>query len=335
MKKLLSVILTLAMLCACCLTAAAETESAAGTWCIQTAQLGEQVINAADVGVSMTLTLLQDGTASVVAANNSEEMRSVGTWSQTGADVLIVLDDDPASCTIEDGVLYITEASTGLLFVLTRDVPTAAGTWYFTHLTYADYTTTSTRSGLDMKLVLNEDGTASSVTVSGLTEKETFGTWQQNDTALTITLDGEERTGFISDDAIILGNQDAGEKVLRFSRVAPLGVYFVPVAAEDATISDYIGEWSCQYAHLGTKLVSLAALDGAAELTVTPLMANMYIRDTSDSETATNHAISLSDGALLLGSAAAPDYTLQLLADGTVMCRLESGVTYYFQNTAN
>jgi hypothetical protein len=150
-----------------------------------------------------------------------------------------------------------------------------------------------------------------------------------------ITLDGEERTGFISDDAIILGNQDAGEKVLRFSRVAPLGVYFVPVAAEDATISDYIGEWSCQYAHLGTKLVSLAALDGAAELTVTPLMANMYIRDTSDSETATNHAISLSDGALLLGSAAAPDYTLQLLTDGTVMCRLESGVTYYFQKTAN
>ena len=222
-----------------------------------------------------------------------------------------------------------------LPFTALAAAESAAGTWYFTHLTYADYTTTSTRSGLDMILVLNEDGSASSVTVSGLTEKETFGTWAQNGTALTITLDGEERTGFISDGVIILGNQAAGEKVLRFSRTALLGVYYVPVAAEGALVADYVGEWSCQYAHLGTRLVSLAALDGAAELTVTPLMANMYIRDTADSEASTNHAVSLADGALLLGPADAPDYTLQLLADGTVMCKLDTGVTYYFQKAAD
>lgn len=129
MKKLLSVILSLALLCTCCMTAAA-VESAAGTWYLHQAQAGDQIINAADIGLSMNITLLPDGTASAYSAADGEENHASGTWTQAGTDVLIVLDGDaPATCTLEDGVLYLSEQSTGVLFMLTREMPMVAGSY--------------------------------------------------------------------------------------------------------------------------------------------------------------------------------------------------------------
>ena len=128
MKKLLSVILSLALLCTCCMTAAA-VESAAGTWYLHQAQAGDQIINAADIGLSMNITLLPDGTASAYSAADGEENHASGTWTQAGTDVLIVLDGDaPATCTLEDGVLYLSEQSTGVLFMLTRSWLTTSAT---------------------------------------------------------------------------------------------------------------------------------------------------------------------------------------------------------------
>ena len=226
-----------------------------------------------------------------------------------------------------------------LLFILLMTLSlaaaeeSAAGTWYFTLLTVGDYSTTSTNAGLDMTLILHEDGSASSTTVSGLSKKTTEGTWTQQNTALSITLDGEERTGVITDGQIILGNQGSNEKVLTFSHTAPMGVYYTPAAPKAAVTNDYVGTWTCRYAALGTRTLLLSSLDSAAEITVTPLMAQIYIRNTADDETSTTLPVLVRDGALILGSVSAPDYTMQLHEDGIMTCDLGTGVVYYFERS--
>ena len=135
-----------------------------------------------------------------------------------------------------------------MTFSLAAAEDSAAGTWYFSLLTVGDYSASSTDVGLDMTLLLNEDGSASSTTVSGLSKKTTEGTWTQTGAALSITLDGEERTGTIADGQIILGNQGSNEKVLTFSRTAPMGFYYTPAAPNAAVTDDYVGAWTCRYA---------------------------------------------------------------------------------------
>ena len=79
MKKLVSVMLACLMLCAAAFCVA-EAADIAGDWYLASISMNDVAYNAADIGVSATLTLAEDGTAAF-AANTLEDGSAAGTWT--------------------------------------------------------------------------------------------------------------------------------------------------------------------------------------------------------------------------------------------------------------
>ena len=116
MKKLLCALLTLALLCAC---AAAETADVTGTWYLNEVQTAALSLNPAMLGMEMTVTLNEDGTASA-NSNGSEE--TTGTWEMDGETVNVTIEGDPLAMALdENGNLVATETETGTVLVFGRE----------------------------------------------------------------------------------------------------------------------------------------------------------------------------------------------------------------------
>ena len=120
MKKLISLVLILCM--ACMLIPALADGDAAGVWYVKTMKQGEQEMDMASVGMTFTLTLNADGTCAFDMAGDVSE----GTWSQEGDTVTITIDGDPASGTMADGLITLSQGSVEMVF--SQEAPAALPT---------------------------------------------------------------------------------------------------------------------------------------------------------------------------------------------------------------
>ena len=146
MKKLVSVMLACLMLCAAAFCVA-EAADIAGDWYLASISMNDVAYNAADIGVSATLTLAEDGTAAF-AANTLEDGSAAGTWTMDENGLTITIDGDAAPATLADGTLSFSdetgatmtftreqaEASTSAEAVAAEDVSAFNGTWKATSL---------------------------------------------------------------------------------------------------------------------------------------------------------------------------------------------------------
>ncbi len=105
MKKLISLVLVLCM--ACMLIPAMAEDSLAGEWYYSAS------------GVTMTLTLAEDGSASFLMPG--AETASTGSWTLDGEKITVTIDDSPLDGTYADG--QITLGNENMSMVFTREKP--------------------------------------------------------------------------------------------------------------------------------------------------------------------------------------------------------------------
>ena len=112
MKKAFAALLILSMLLSA--VAIAETADAAGVWYMVQMQSGEMTINPAEYGMEVTLTLAEDGTATMAGMTGEED--SVGTWTIDGTTVTVTIDGDPLDFALEDGKLTASQDDMTMIF---------------------------------------------------------------------------------------------------------------------------------------------------------------------------------------------------------------------------
>ena len=109
MKKLFALVLAAAMLLCCVCYAETATEEGVITLYLTGISMdGENVFNAADIGMNMMLTLNPDGTVTGTASAEGEESASTGTWVEDGDNAIITIDDQPMVMSAsEDGLQLV------------------------------------------------------------------------------------------------------------------------------------------------------------------------------------------------------------------------------------
>ena len=112
MKKALAALVILSMLLGA--VALAEAADAAGTWYLIEMVEDGQSINPADLGLTITLTLNDDGSAVMDSGEGME-----GTWTQDGDSVIVTIDGDAMDFALADGTL--TAAEDDMTMVFSRD----------------------------------------------------------------------------------------------------------------------------------------------------------------------------------------------------------------------
>lgn len=121
MKKLVSLIL---VLCLACMLIPAMAESAAvtGEWYVKTIKMGEQEMDVASLGMSITMTLNEDGTAIMVTSGQEP---ATANWTLDGDQLTIASEDQVTNMTGTVAEDTITLEQNGQFMVLTREAPAA------------------------------------------------------------------------------------------------------------------------------------------------------------------------------------------------------------------
>ncbi len=170
MKKLLSLLLALAMLLGC--TAFAEGVDYTGTWVLTGAeyegvQMGPSALAA--IGLDMTMVLAADGTLTLTTMG----MEEAGTWVATETGIAITDEAETLDVLYQNDMLVLEES--GSLMMLTREgaAPAIAeatgpvalagvapeafeGQWLMTHVSFMGMELTAEDMGIYMALVLTE-----------------------------------------------------------------------------------------------------------------------------------------------------------------------------------
>lgn len=211
MKKTVAILLVLSLALAGMATAALATGDAgvAGIWYLDTLEMNGATVRAADMGLSITMTLNEDGTVVLEATGEEPE---TGTWTLAG-DILTIDDGvEQIPFTWADGTLsgtmmgltmtFTTEQGTGFVpapGVAATDAAEFDGDWVGVQVYTGGAAFPFEGSGIEMlavvsagnvKLVqINADGTeASSEVTCTLTDGVLTGTRNLTGTEETLTL---------------------------------------------------------------------------------------------------------------------------------------------------
>lgn len=112
MKKILALVLVLALLCCSALTLAETATETMTLYLTGLSQDGETILNPADFGMTMAITLNPDGTLDAVSTGAGEESTTQGTWTEN---------EDSAVLTIDGADLIVTPTEDGTGFVAAMD----------------------------------------------------------------------------------------------------------------------------------------------------------------------------------------------------------------------
>lgn len=163
MKKLVALLLALML---CLGTALAETADLAGVWYFNEMSAGEMTINPATLGMEMTMTLNEDGTAAMDTMGEVNE----GTWTVDGENVVITFDGDPMTFALAEGNLVADQDGTIMTFGREKaEVATFVLGEAKTDATMADYNGTWNATLVDMlgmQLPVAEMGMMMQITVA-------------------------------------------------------------------------------------------------------------------------------------------------------------------------
>ena len=111
MKKLISLLLVVLLLCMALPTMAEEEVT--GDWYLKTMKMGDQEYEAASIGYVIQMTLNEDG--SVVMAMPEQEPET-GTWVLDGDKITVTINDSPAEGIVSEGTITLSEEGTELIF---------------------------------------------------------------------------------------------------------------------------------------------------------------------------------------------------------------------------
>lgn len=123
MKKLISLLLALMLLG--CTAALAESETFGGVWYLSYLVSDGEQINAADMGMNLTLVFSDDlSSAAFTSSFMGEESTSNFTCAVEGDTITLTgAEEDVLTATVEDGLLMLDDESTRMVF--TREAPAA------------------------------------------------------------------------------------------------------------------------------------------------------------------------------------------------------------------
>ena len=219
MKKLLSVLVVLTMV----LCASALAEDLSGTWYLTEGIMGELSINAASMGMDITIELNADGSA-VITSNyeGAESEVQTGTWALSENGVTITSEGEPIELSLEDGKLCLRmDEESAMVFGRERveavALPAALaaeseevflGSWKATDVSMMGIVVPAEAAGMGMSMVV-EPGKVTVDTGDG--EPEVMDT-AFADGAMTLTKDGELNGRLVlNDDGSISIEMDLGE----------------------------------------------------------------------------------------------------------------------------
>ena len=112
MKKLISLILVVLLLCMALPTMAEEDIT--GDWYLKTMKMGDQEYDAAAIGFAITMTLIADGTSSMSMPDSEEAL--VGTWALDGDKITVTINDEPVSGIVIDGAITLSQDGQDMIF---------------------------------------------------------------------------------------------------------------------------------------------------------------------------------------------------------------------------
>ena len=115
MKKLISLILVMLLICMAIPTMAEEDVT--GDWYLKTMKMGDQEYDAASIGYVIVMTLNADGSATMAMPTTGES--STGTWTLGGDKITVTIDDDPVEGTVSEGAIVLEQDGGEMVF--TRD----------------------------------------------------------------------------------------------------------------------------------------------------------------------------------------------------------------------
>lgn len=114
MKKLISLILVMLLICMAIPTMAEEDIT--GDWYLKTMKSGDQEYDAASIGYVIVMTLNADGSA-VMTMPGQEPV--TGTWTLEGNKITVTADDAPVEGTVSEGAIILEQD--GMEMVFTRE----------------------------------------------------------------------------------------------------------------------------------------------------------------------------------------------------------------------
>ena len=121
MKKFVSLLVVLCL--ALAMVPAMADEDLLGEWYLTDVVIEESSFPASIIGLSMTLTLNEDGTCSMISVDEEGEDVSEGTWTAIDGGVSIEIDEETLDCLLEDGQLKADMDY--MILVLSRELPEA------------------------------------------------------------------------------------------------------------------------------------------------------------------------------------------------------------------
>ena len=206
---------------------------------------------------------------------------------------------------------------TAVAFAEAADV---IGEWYLVDMVMGETSINPAAMGMNMTLVLNEDGTMTATNSYGDTEPETAeGTWELSDGNLVIALDDTPDTVLIQDGQLKMEMGEEGYFVFgREPVTAPELPVAVPAENEDA----FLGTWKMSQINMGGMVMPAAAMGAETIMTVEAGKAVIGSEDSND-----EYATAFADGVLTLTSAeeGSDPMTVELNNDGSISISVSMG----------
>lgn len=244
MKKLLSMLLALMLLCGC--AAFAEAVDYVGLWTLTGAEMSGMPVDLSLIGLSMTMDLRADGTCTLTTIGVPEE----GTWAVDAAGVVVTdSKGDPLTFVMADGKLEAEKTGMKIIFSGAGDKAEFVGVWEMTGMISGGVemgVETMSMFGLTMTLTLNEDGTCV-LNTSGVEET---GTWDVTAAGVAIT-DPSETVEFTYEDDMLVAEAEDSQMMLTRQGAAPaIGAAAQAGALTGVPAEDFQGKWELTTANI-------------------------------------------------------------------------------------
>lgn len=249
MKKLISLLLALAMMLGC--IAFAEGVNYTGTWVLtgieaDGIQMGMSMLSM--MGMDMTLILNEDGTLVLTSMGIDEN----GTWAVTENGIAITDDTETLEVAYQDEILAMDEGGTLMMFtregaapavveatgpVACANVPAEAfeGQWLLTRLDMLGLTLPAEDFDMYMAFVLSDGagiyGTNDTVDGSIVTENVTYELAEVEGVGTVLTVSFVEVAEGVEEEPLVLKMSDAGEL---YVEEAGIYMYFTKQIEEPA-----------------------------------------------------------------------------------------------------
>lgn len=204
------------------------------------------------------------------------------------------------------------------------------GTWTLTGVEMPGMTLDPSALGMDLSLVLNEDGTVQ-MAMGGLVEE---GTWSmEGDTVTILDANGDTMTLTLAEDGTLRGEDDGVGMIFTHSgEAAPIANEMVAPegALEDVALADFNGEWTATHGLAMGQEMSMEQIGQQMDVSIQDGSFTLTTADGSGTLQATL------DGNALIVDTAGVQLPFYLLEDGTMSLTMDIGVTiqYIFERVA-